>query len=228
MAFKMNPALKAYGKSAGSNRVMKMNKPMKMDKAMKMDPSAMKKDLPEVTVTAKKPVRRVEKVLSSGYSKNSSGDLVYKGNIVPKNEASKIKDSELYTKKTVGSSTVPMQKNGDKKVRIYKAKQRIKGAKSTVKAYVEPGETKKLGGSVYQEKYEGTGETKYSKKAGRKITKAEKKLSQAEKAVLEGNTRKAARKTKKAIRKADKAINTMGKGGSGRTTRSVQDKYKDK
>ena len=38
MAFKMNPALKAYGKSAGSNRVMKMNKPMKMD------PSAMKED----------------------------------------------------------------------------------------------------------------------------------------------------------------------------------------
>ena len=113
MAFKMNPALKAYGKSAGSNRVMKMNKPMKMDKAMKMDPSAMKKDLPEVTVTAKKPVRRVEKVLSSGYSKNSSGDLVYKGNIVPKSEASKISESELYTKKTVGSSTVPMQKNGD-------------------------------------------------------------------------------------------------------------------
>ena len=48
MAFKMNPALKAYGKSAGSNRVMKM------DKAMKMDPSVMKKDLEEVTVTAEK------------------------------------------------------------------------------------------------------------------------------------------------------------------------------
>ncbi len=48
MAFKMNPALKAYGKSAGSNRVMKM------------DPSAMKEDkktgtsLPNVTVTAEK------------------------------------------------------------------------------------------------------------------------------------------------------------------------------
>ena len=37
MAFKMNPALKAYGKSAGDNRVMKM------DKAMRMDPSAMKR-----------------------------------------------------------------------------------------------------------------------------------------------------------------------------------------
>ncbi len=37
MAFKMNPALKAYGKSAGDNRAMKM------DKAMRMDPSAMKR-----------------------------------------------------------------------------------------------------------------------------------------------------------------------------------------
>ena len=124
MAFKMNPALKAYGKSAGSNRVMKMNKPMKMDKAMKMDPSAMKKDLPEVTVTGKKTVRRVKKVLSPGYSKNSSGDLVYKGNIIPKSEASKISESELYTKKTVGSSTVPMQKNGndDAKMKALKAR----------------------------------------------------------------------------------------------------------
>ena len=120
----------------------------------------------------------------------------------------------------------PTKKLDDGKNR--KAKERVKSAKSTVKAYVEPGETKRLGGSIYQEKYEGTGETKYSKKAGRKITKAEKKLSQAEKAALEGNTRKAARKSRKAIKKADKAINTMGKGGSGRTTRSVQDKYKDK
>ena len=69
--------------------------------------SAFKKDIPEVTITAKKPVRRVEKVLSPGYSKNSSGDLLYKGNIIFESEASKIKDSDLYTKKRVGSSTAP-------------------------------------------------------------------------------------------------------------------------
>ncbi len=127
----------------------------------------------------------------------------------------------------------PTKKLDDGKNR--KAKERVKSAKSTVKAYVEPGKTKKLGGSIYQEKYEGTGETKYSKKAGRKIEKAEKKLAQAERATLEaqytsdlGKYKKAARKSRKAIKKADKAINTMGKGGSGRTTRSVQDKYKDK
>jgi|TARA_B110000879_G_C11074238_1_gene472009 hypothetical protein len=87
MAFKMK---------AGSEGPMKKNYP-----------AAFKKDLPGVTVTAKNPVRRVEKVLNSGYSKNSSGDLMYKGNIVPKNEASKIKDSELYTKKTVGKTSKP-------------------------------------------------------------------------------------------------------------------------
>ena len=200
---------------------------------MFMKKSPMKENLPEVTVTAKKNPRKTKKVFKPSYSKNSSGDLVYKGNIVPKNEAAEIKDSELYKKvgvnKTSGDKSPAtrlelapgIQKTG-------KARIRVKDAKSTVKAYVEPGKTKKLGGSIYQEKYEGTGETKYSKKAGRKIAKAEKKITQAEKAILEGKLKKAGRKSGKAIKKSDKAINTMGKGGSGRTTRSVQDKYKDK
>jgi hypothetical protein len=61
--------------------------------------SMAKLDLAEVTVTAKKNPRKTKKVFKPGYSKNSSGDLVYKGSIVTKNQAAKIKDSDLYTKK---------------------------------------------------------------------------------------------------------------------------------
>jgi len=77
---------------------------------MFMKKSPMKKDLPEVTVTAKKNPRKMKKVFKPGYSKNKFGDLVYKGNILSNFEAAKIKDSELYNKvsvtKTSGDKTM--------------------------------------------------------------------------------------------------------------------------
>ena len=230
---------------------------------MFMKKSPVKKDLPEVTVTAtrKKLVEKgrnedgtVDK--TSQRYKNALAAAKRKKNNEAKQKALDKKDADgldnlsfadrtnlsqqnktkttKFTKKAI-SSTESGSKSPAKRVerapgiqKTGKAKKRVESAKSTVKAYVEPGKTKKLGGSIYQEKYEGTGETKYSKKAGRKIAKAEKKITQAEKAILEGKLKKAGRKSGKAIKKSDKAINTMGKGGSGRTTRSVQDKYKDK
>jgi hypothetical protein len=82
--------------------------------------SAMKKDLPEVRITGKKEEkkkgpRKVTKDLKYPYSKNKFGDLTYKGDIVNKREAAKIKDSDLYkynpvkpTKK--GGSAAPMKR----------------------------------------------------------------------------------------------------------------------
>lgn len=98
---------KATGKAADEKGPMTMK-------------SAMKKDLPEVRITEekekkKKGPRRVTKDLKYPYSKNKFGDLLYKGDIIGKRDAAKIKDSDLYeynpikpTKK--GDSAVPMKR----------------------------------------------------------------------------------------------------------------------
>jgi|6_EtaG_2_1085325.scaffolds.fasta_scaffold74394_2 hypothetical protein len=111
--------------------------------------------------------------------------------------------------------------------KLAKARKDVQDTKSTVKAYVEPGEAKKAGTSIYEDKYEGTGETRASRRAGRKIKKAEKKISRAEELYAKGKTKRAERKLKSAERKSSKARKIISKRGEGTTTRSVQEKYKN-
>ena len=121
----------------------KDNSPTKMK-----EKSAMKKDLPEVRITGKKEEKKkgpnkVTKDLKYPYSKNKFGDLTYKGDIIDKKEAAKIKDSDLYeynpvkpTKK--GNSAVPMKSAMKKDNRSFfqkakdEAKQIGKGLKSGI------------------------------------------------------------------------------------------------
>jgi hypothetical protein len=114
------------------------------------------------------------------------------------------------------------------KYTVKKAKSKVEGAKETVKAYKEPGEVRKAGTSIYQEQYLGTGETKHTKKAERKIKKAEKKISKAEKALAKGKTKKAGRKLRKAEKKAYGGVKAVGKGDVGSIRRTVQPKYEER
>jgi hypothetical protein len=96
----MKSSMKMYGSKKSMAKKYKSDAQRKAVHASKADKKSMAKlDLAEVTVTAKKNPRKTKKVFKPGYSKNSSGDLVYKGSIVTKNQAAKIKDSDLYTKK---------------------------------------------------------------------------------------------------------------------------------
>jgi hypothetical protein len=128
---------------------------------------------------------------------------------------------------TMKVSPVEMKSPVKDKDKIAKAKSRVQDAKETVTAYKEPGETRKLGTSIWQDTDMGTGETRATKKSERKLKRAEKKISKAEKLYAKGKTKRAERKLKRATKKADKAISIMTKHGSGRTKRTVQDKYKD-
>jgi len=111
--------------------------------------------------------------------------------------------------------------------KISRAKKAAQGARSMVKAYVEPGRARKAGTSIYEDKYEGTGETRASRRAGRKISKAEKKIERAQELYAKGKTKRAERKLKSAERKSSKARKIISKRGEGTTTRSVQEKYKN-
>jgi hypothetical protein len=96
----MKSSMKMYDSKKSMAKKYKSDAQRKAVHASKADKKSMAKlDLAEVTVTAKKNPRKTKKVFKPGYSKNSSGDLVYKGSIVTKNQAAKIKDSDLYTKK---------------------------------------------------------------------------------------------------------------------------------
>jgi len=111
--------------------------------------------------------------------------------------------------------------------KLAEAKKNVQGAKDMIVAYVEPGKATKAGGSIYEDKYEGTGETRASKRAGRKIAKAEKKITRAGELYAKGKTKRADRKVKSADKKTTKARKIISKRGSGTTTRSVQEKYKN-
>ena len=132
----------------------------------------------------------------------------------------KMKGSPMQRNFGIGS---PLHDNE----KLAKAKKDVQDTKSTVKAYVEPGEAKKAGTSIYEDTYEGTGETRASRRAERKIKKAEKKITKAEKLFAKGKTKRAERKLKSAERKTSKARKIISKRGEGTTTRSVQEKYKN-
>jgi hypothetical protein len=141
-------------------------------------------------------------------------------------ELQKRREDSSY-RKPKEKSPVEMKSPVKDKDKIAKAKSRVQDAKETVTAYKEPGETRKLGTSIWQDTDMGTGETRATKKSERKLKRAEKKISKAEKLYAKGKTKRAERKLKRATKKADKAISIMTKHGSGRTKRTVQDKYKD-
>ena len=185
MAFKMNPALKAYSKSAGNNRVMKM------------DPSAMKKDLPEVIITAEngrnqdgtvdKNSRRYKDAVAAANRKkenekkqkaldkrNADGldNLSYadKTNLSQQNKTKTTK----FTKKAIsstdsGDETVPMQKKKTYNQAWADMSEAQKGKFANKQAFVDKAK-------VYNRTKFGTTEpTKVAKEAskatGEKVTK---------------------------------------------------------
>jgi len=85
-------------------------------------------------------------------------------------------------------------------------KKDLKGGREMLAAKKNPGKPRKVGTSVYTDTYQGTGDTKATRKAEKKFAKAEKKLAK-------GNLKAAARK----VKKGRKAVISMP---SGRTTRS--------
>ena len=93
---------KATGKAADKKGPMTMK-----------EKSAMKKDLPEATVTAKKKQKtgKLEKTLKKGYSKDAQGRVIYRGNLVPSYRL-----KEAYEITTGGRKVL----NPDKRLKIGK------------------------------------------------------------------------------------------------------------
>ena len=112
---------------------------------------------------------------------------------------------------------------------LEEAKSNVANLKDYIK-YTEEGEKtpKKAGGSIYQDRRLGTGETKFSKKAKRKVRKSEKKITKAEEALAQGKTKKAERKARKAKKKTYKGYTHLSnKGPDMALERTIQEKYKN-
>jgi len=108
-------------------------------------------------------------------------------------------DKKIASRKKAGSA-VPMKR---KKEDIKKD---LEGGRKMLAAKKNAGKPKKVGTSIYTDTYQGTGDTRATKKAEKKFAKAEKKLAK-------GNLKAAARK----VKKGRKAVISMP---SGPTTRS--------
>jgi len=82
----------------------------------------------------------------------------------------------------------------------------LKGGREMLAAKKNPGKPKRVGTSIYEDKYEGTGDTRSTRKAEKKFAKADKKLAKG--------------KFKQAERKVKKGRKTVVSMPSGPTTRS--------
>tara|TARA_R110000744_G_scaffold219324_1_gene338063 strand:+ start:68 stop:733 length:666 start_codon:yes stop_codon:yes gene_type:complete len=215
MAFKMKGS-SFYGKSNQSptSKVLQMKSPMPMAKDDNLSDAEKQK-------IAKK---RLDDAWKARQARYKAEDIARLKKLAEKKEADKFIDKPMNYDQigTTTTSALPMDDN-----KVSKAKKDVQGAKDMIGAYVEPGKATKAGGSIYEDKYEGTGETRASKRAGRKIAKAEKKITRAGELYAKGKTKRADRKVKSADKKTTKARKIISKRGSGTTTRSVQEKYKN-
>ena len=214
MAFKMKGSA-FYGKSNQSptSKVLQMKSPMPMAKEDNLSDAEKQK-------IAKKRLDDAWKARQARYKAEEAARLK---KVAEKKEADKFIDKPMNYDQ-IGTTTSGLEMNDDK---VSKARKDVQGAKEMVGAYVEPGKATKAGTSIYEDKYEGTGETRASKRAGRKIARAEKKITRAEELYAKGKTKRAERKLKSADKKTTKARKIISKRGSGTTTRSVQEKYKN-
>lgn len=108
-------------------------------------------------------------------------------------------------KKAVDASPAKMKKS-TMKLKKENIKKDLKGGREMLAAKKNPGKPKRVGTSVYEDKYEGTGDTRSTRKAEKKFAKAEKKLAKE--------------KFKQAERKVKKGRKTVVSMPSGPTTRS--------
>ena len=90
----------------------------------------------------------------------------------------------------------------DKKAQIEKD---LQGAKEMLAAKKNPGKPKRVGTSIYTDTYQGTGDTRSTRKAERKFAKADKKLAK-------GKLNQAERK----VRKGRKTVVSMPSGSTKR------------
>ena len=190
MAFKMkNPSMAKLTKAAGDNRVamkMKMEEKaaaakMKQEAAMKMKKESMAK-LKEAAMKMKQ---------ESAMKKPLVGDQD------KLNEGLKKAIKAAPTKKiSSGLGNKKAQVEGD-----------LKSGREMLAAKKNPGKPKRVGTSIYEDKYEGTGDTRSTRKAEKKFAKAEKKLAKG--------------KIKQAERKGKKGRKTVTSMPSGPTTRTA-------
>ena len=138
-------------------------------------------------------------------ARRAKTELMSKGKISM--DEKRKRDAE--NKKKQGGKSSPAKKTKDY-VKIEKTKKDLKGGREMLAAKKNPGKPKKVGTSVYTDTYQGTGDTRSTRKAEKKFAKAEKKLAQ-------GKLNAAARK----VRKGRKTVVSMP---SGPTTRSIAKK----
>jgi len=116
----------------------------------------------------------------------------------------KKEEDRQATERKAGKSTPAKKLRINPK--IAKIEKDLKGGREMLAAKKNPGKPKRVGTSVYEDKYEGTGDTRSTRKAEKKFAKAEKKLAKG--------------KFKQAERKAKKGRKTVVSMPSGPTTRS--------
>ena len=201
MAFKMkNPSMAKLTKAAGDNRVamkMKMEEKaaaakMKQEAAMKMkQESAMKKPLVGDQDKLNEGLKKAIKAAPSKMKKDSSMKL-------------KKEDSSPAKRVRINPRVVKIEKD-------------LKGGREMLAAKKNPGKPKRVGTSIYEDKYEGTGDTRSTRKAEKKFAKAEKKLAK-------GKIKQAERK----VKKGRKTVTSMPSGPTTRTAMKMSHKSASK
>jgi len=117
------------------------------------------------------------------------------------------KEEKNQAAKRKGGKSSPAKKTTNKKAKIKKD---LKGGREMLAAKKNPGKPKRVGTSIYEDTYQGTGDTRSTRKAERKFAKADKKLAKG--------------KFKQAERKVKKGRKTVVSMPSGPTTRSIAKK----
>ncbi len=109
-------------------------------------------------------------------------------------------------KEAVDAAPAKMKKSA-MKLKKEDVKKDLKGGREMLAAKKNPGKPKRVGTSIYSDTYQGTGDTKSTRKAEKKFAKADKKLAKG--------------KLKQAERKVKKGRKTVVSMPSGPTTRRV-------
>jgi len=122
-------------------------------------------------------------------------------------------DSSMKLKKEDSSPAKRVRINP----RVVKIEKDLKSGREMLAAKKNPGKPKRVGTSIYEDKYEGTGDTRSTRKAEKKFAKAEKKLAK-------GKFTAAERK----VKKGRKTVTSMPSGPTTRTAMKMSHKSANK
>jgi len=207
---------------------MKEKSPMKADKTIsfkKVLKKGYSKNAEGNVIYRGKPVPSYR--LDEAYEVRSS-----KGGVVG-NSTKKLKmdkEYKLIDKDTKGGDEVPSATKMKRKTQVdgeqvtaskasggmfmkdKEIKKDLKGGRAMLAAKKNAGRPKRVGTSIYSDTYQGTGDTKSTRKAEKKFAKADKKLAKG--------------KLKAAARKVKKGRKTVVSMPSGPTTRSITQREK--